>query len=204
MELLSHLPKGDLTVLITVAAGVLARYLPQLCYDLANRKRKVLVKKSSPVKAWNITALYLTIFATFLARAGCYPDSALALAGGIVIFAIGVAVGLAGLLKLNTQYCEVLVRHEGASLVTSGIYSVVRHPVRAGLFCELLGMVILSGVALLLVPLGAVIALQYVRTRDEEIMLKGFFGESEERYISRVPRFNFLLGLLRVCLLRWS
>ena len=200
MELLSRLPKGDLAILVIVTAGVLARYLPQLRYDLANRKRKVLVKKSSPVKAWNITALYLAIFATFLARAGSYPDSTPAVAAGIAIFAVGITVGLAGLLKLNTQYCEALVRHEDAPLVTSGIYSVVRHPVRAGLFCELLGMVVLSGVVLLLVPLAAVLALQYVRTRDEEVMLKSFFGESEERYIARVPRFNFLLGLLKACM----
>lgn len=188
-----------MTIILVVSIGIAVRYLPQFYYDMANRKRQVIVRKKSVVRAWHISCLYLCILASFLSRFGHYPDSWIFIACGICSFSIGVAVGLMGLLMLNRQYDEGLVRHEGAALVTRGIYGIVRHPVRVGIFCELLGITILSGMPVLIVPLTAVLVLQYVRTRDEEVMLKEFFGKTEEEYISTVPRFNLVLGIIKAC-----
>jgi protein-S-isoprenylcysteine O-methyltransferase Ste14 len=188
-----------MALLLLVSVGVAVRYLPQLYYDVTNRKRGVLVRKKSPARAWHISCLYVCILASFLSRYSHYPDSWIVIACGTSIFGIGVAVGLMGLFTLNKQYNEGLVRHEGAALVTHGIYGIVRHPVRVGIFCELLGITILAGMPVLAAPLAAVLVLQYIRTRDEETMLRKFFGEAEEKYISMVPRFNLVLGILRVC-----
>jgi len=190
---------NDMALLLLVSVGVAARYLPQLYYDIANRKREVLARKKSVVRAWQISCLYICILGVFLSRAGYYPHSWLVIACGLSIFGLGTAVGLMGLLALNRQYSEGLVRHQGAILVTDGIYGIVRHPVRVGLFCELLGMTILAAMPLLGLPLAGVLLLQYVRTRDEEIMLKEFFGEAEEDYISAVPRFNLIFGIVMAC-----
>jgi protein-S-isoprenylcysteine O-methyltransferase Ste14 len=186
-------------MLLLVLVGVAMRYLPQLYYDVTNRKKNVVIRKKSVARAWHISCLYVCILASFLSRYGHYPDSWIVIACGVSVFTLGVTVGLAGLLSLNRQYCEGLVRHEGASLVTRGIYGIVRHPVRAGMFCELLGMTVLAGIPVLIAPLVGVLILQYVRTGDEEAMLREFFGETEDRYISRVPRFNFIYGIIKAC-----
>jgi protein-S-isoprenylcysteine O-methyltransferase Ste14 len=188
-----------MALLLLVSAGVAARYLPQFYYDIANRKREVLARQKSVVRAWQISCLYVCTFGSFLLRVGHYPVSWIVVACGVSAFGLGVAVGLMGLFALNRQYSEGLVRHEGAALVTGGIYGIVRHPVRVGLFCELLGMTVLAAVPVLVVPLAGVLTLQYVRTRDEEVMLREFFGRAEDEYISSVPRFNLIYGIIRAC-----
>jgi protein-S-isoprenylcysteine O-methyltransferase Ste14 len=103
-----------------------------------------------------------------------------------------------GLYSLNKQYAEGLIRYEGGFLVTNGIYSIVRHPMRIGLLIELLGMVVLADFLFLLLPLIGVMIIQYIRTRDEELMLRKFFGPEEHKYVSTVPKFNFVYGLYKL------
>lgn len=189
--------KNDITIASFVVVGVLIRYLPQIYYDIANSGKKVLLKAKTTTKAWHIWLLYIFIFAGSIIRLGHYPDSTLIIICSIFIFGLGIIVGLMGLFSLNNQYSEELIRYEGGTFVTSGIYSIVRHPMRIGLFIELLGIVILTGTSLLLLPLIVVFALQYIRTKDEELMLKKFFGTAVTEYISTVPKFNFACGLYR-------
>jgi len=189
--------KNDITIFGFVIAGVLIRYLPQVYYDIVNRKGKILFRKTSIAKARYIFFLYVFIFVGFFVRSGYYPDSIFLLTLGILSFAFGVALGLVGLFSLNNQYSEELIRYEGGFLVTNGVYRIVRHPMRTGLFTELLGMVILANISLLWLPLIGVFVLQYMRTKDEESMLKEFFGTELNEYISNVPKFNFANGLYR-------
>lgn len=189
--------KSDIALVSFVIVGIFTRYLPQVYYDITNRKKRILVRKTSVVKARHVFYLYLFIFAGFLLRFGSYPDYLLTIVLGILIFTVGITIGFMGLFSLNKQYSEELIRYEGGFLVTKGIYGIVRHPMRIGLFIELLGMAILADASLLLFPLIGVFALQYVRTKDEELMLKEFFGAAAAKYMSRVPKFNFVYGLYR-------
>jgi len=192
--------KNDITIVSFVIVGIFIRYLPQIYYNIANREKKVLLKAKTITKAWHIWFLYIFIFTSFLMKLHYYPDSTFIIIFSISIFWLGIIVGLMGLFALNNHnsYSEEIVRYEEGSFVTRGIYSIVRHPMRIGLFIELLGMVILTRTSLLLLPLIGVFALQYVRTRDEELMLKEFFGEAATKYISTVPKFNLVYGLYRV------
>jgi len=195
--MVTHYLKNDITIVSFVIVGILVRYLPQIYYNIANRKKKVLLKAKTVTKARHIFYLYVFIFAGFLLRFGLYPDYTPPLICGILTFVLGITLGLMGLFSLNNQYSEELIRYEAGFLVTDGIYSIVRHPMRIGLFIELLGIVILTGMSLLLLPLIGVFALQYVRTKDEELMLKEFFGKAATEYISNVPKFNLVYGLYR-------
>ncbi len=189
--------KNDIIIASFIVVGMLIRYLPQIYYDIANSGKKVLLKAKTTTKAWHFWFLYIFIFAGFLIRLGHYPDSTLIIICSMFIFGLGIIVGLMGLFALNNNnsYSEEIIRYEGGTFVTFGIYSVVRHPMRIGLFIELLSIVILTGTSLLLLPLIGVFALQYMRTKDEESMLKEFFGTAATEYISTVPKFNFAYGL---------
>jgi protein-S-isoprenylcysteine O-methyltransferase Ste14 len=95
---------------------------------------------------------------------------------------------------------------EGASymkttfLVTSGIYSIVRHPqYLAGIFISL-ALVCMSqfwGAILLLVP---VIFLTYIDSRKANANLIRKFGDQYMEYMSKVPGLNPIVGIIKLIL----
>jgi protein-S-isoprenylcysteine O-methyltransferase Ste14 len=82
-------------------------------------------------------------------------------------------------------------------VVDRGVYAIVRHPQ------YLAGM--LMGIAFALIAqhlivaiLGAVVVLtSYIDTFEEESSCIKKFGEDYERYKERVPRVNFVIGIVR-------
>jgi len=77
---------------------------------------------------------------------------------------------------------------EGHELVTTGPYSLVRHPI----YAAMLGMLIATGIVLSYwaIIIGAVVVFligTFIRTRFEERLLREAFGEQFERWRSRVP-----------------
>jgi protein-S-isoprenylcysteine O-methyltransferase Ste14 len=82
-------------------------------------------------------------------------------------------------------------------LVDTGIYGIVRHP-------QYLAGILLSLSLMLIAPHWSVIllgvltsAINYVNTFSEERACIEKFGAAYKTYMSRVPRLNIFLGLLR-------
>jgi protein-S-isoprenylcysteine O-methyltransferase Ste14 len=83
-------------------------------------------------------------------------------------------------------------------LVDRGVYAIVRHPqYLAGI---LIGLALpLISQHWLVAVLGVIaIVVTYVNTFDEEASNITKFGDEYRQYMKRVPRLNFLLGILRV------
>jgi protein-S-isoprenylcysteine O-methyltransferase Ste14 len=84
------------------------------------------------------------------------------------------------------------------NLVVTGIYSIVRHPqYTAGILFSL--ALILMAQSWLILALGVVlIPLLYIDIvmADKHEIEK--FGDDYKRYMERVPRTNFILGILRI------
>ncbi len=195
----SEIINYDIGITLLILVGGLVRYIPQVYSDIANRKGEVILSWSSVTKARHICFLYFCILLGFLIRTGHYPKSITLIFCGIFIFILGNIIGLMSFYTLNkhNSYNEELVRYENGVLITQGIYSIVRHPMRIGQFLEMSGIVILANTPFLLVPLIVVLIIQNIRTRDEEKMLINFFGEEEIRYMANVPKYNLVCGLLR-------
>ena len=88
---------------------------------------------------------------------------------------------------------------ETTALVDTGLYAVVRHPQggTAGLLFNL--ALALIGQHWLLVVLAVLgMALIYLDTFNADENCIGKFGDEYVRYMQRVPRVNFLAGLLRL------
>lgn len=84
------------------------------------------------------------------------------------------------------------------ALVDVGVYALVRHP-------QYLGWMLMYLVVFLFTPnwilagIGILgIACVYWFTRQEERLLVARFGESYERYMQTVPRFNLPAGIVRL------
>jgi len=90
---------------------------------------------------------------------------------------------------------ESFVRTE--TLVDSGIYALVRHPLYLGWVLMYL-VVFLFNPNWLLAAIGVLGAgCVYAFTRQEEQLLIEKFGESYRHYRQRVPGFNLLAGTIR-------
>ncbi len=107
---------------------------------------------------------------------------------GVVLFAAGGALRIWPVFVLGRRFSGLVAIQPGHTLVTSGVYSVIRHPSYLGLLVSSLGWALAfrSGVgvlltALLLPPLVA-------RIRAEETLLRAHFGREYEAYCSRTSR----------------
>jgi protein-S-isoprenylcysteine O-methyltransferase Ste14 len=83
-------------------------------------------------------------------------------------------------------------------LVDSGVYAVIRHPQYLGFMLFVFALVLMSQHWLSVISgvLGS--ALFYKDVLREEQMSVKKFGDCYEQYMERVPRMNFLIGILRL------
>ena len=87
-------------------------------------------------------------------------------------------------------------------MVERGPYAIVRHPQYLGYILLVLGIVLLSQHPLT-VLLGVIaVGSLYVYTVLEERHCERRIGADYRAYLRRVPRFNFLLGLVRLIVRR--
>jgi len=107
---------------------------------------------------------------------------------GVVLFAAGGALRLWPVYVLGNRFSGLVAIQPGHTLVTTGIYGVIRHPSYLGLLINTLGWALAfrSGVgvllaALLIIPLAA-------RIRAEERLLQTQFGSEYDAYRARTAR----------------
>lgn len=91
----------------------------------------------------------------------------------------------------------MLTRNKTGELVQTGVYGIVRHPMYLGAILLFSAMVFFLPHWIMLVLAGINIGIVY------HFMLAGKgqnvekFGEEYRQYMARVPRVNFIVGLIR-------
>lgn len=107
---------------------------------------------------------------------------------GVALFGAGGLLRLWPVFVLGDRFSGLVAIQPGHRLMTSGIYSVIRHPSYLGLLINSLGWALAfrSGVGLALV--AAMLVPILVRIRAEEAMLQSQFGAEYDAYRSRTSR----------------
>ena len=107
---------------------------------------------------------------------------------GVVLFAVGGALRIWPVFVLGRRFSGLVAIQPGHTLVTSGVYGVIRHPSYLGLLVNLLGwgLAFRSGVGVLLTAL--LIPPLLARIRAEERLLRTQFGAEYEAYCARTSR----------------
>jgi protein-S-isoprenylcysteine O-methyltransferase Ste14 len=107
---------------------------------------------------------------------------------GLVLFAAGGTLRIWPVFVLGRRFSGLVAIQPGHTLVTSGVYGLIRHPSYLGLLVSTLGWGLafrsLAGVVLtvlIMMPLAA-------RIRAEERLLHSQFGAEYEAYRSRTSR----------------
>lgn len=107
---------------------------------------------------------------------------------GIVLYAAGGALRLWPVFVLGRRFSGLVAIQPGHTLVTSGIYSRIRHPSYLGLLINMVGwaLVFRSGIGILLTALMLLPLL--ARIRSEEALLGAQFGVQYDAYRARTWR----------------
>jgi protein-S-isoprenylcysteine O-methyltransferase Ste14 len=107
---------------------------------------------------------------------------------GVVVFLAGGALRLWPVAVLGDRFSGLVAIQPGHTLMTGGIYGVIRHPSYLGLLVTALGWALAfrSGVGLLLAALNLVPLV--ARIRAEERLLASEFGEAYAAYRARTSR----------------
>ena len=107
---------------------------------------------------------------------------------GVVLFAAGGALRVWPVFVLGRRFSGLVAIQPGHTLVTDGIYGVMRHPSYLGLLVNTLGWALAfrSGIGVLLTML--LIPPLLSRIRAEETMLRAEFGGAYDAYRSRTWR----------------
>jgi len=113
---------------------------------------------------------------------------------GVPFLVIGIAVRIISRLTLGKQFSGHVQTNPGHRLITSGIYSSIRHPAYLGFLCLLIGFPVCFGS---IAGFGCTIVLGIpsllYRIHIEEIALLRWFGEDYRLYQKKTKRLVPLL-----------
>jgi protein-S-isoprenylcysteine O-methyltransferase Ste14 len=107
---------------------------------------------------------------------------------GVVLFAAGGALRIWPVFVLGRRFSGLVAIQPEHTLVTSGIYGVIRNPSYLGLLINSLGwgLAFCSGVGVLLTAL--LVPPLFARIRAEERLLRSQFGAEYDAYCARTSR----------------
>ena len=107
---------------------------------------------------------------------------------GLVLFGAGGALRLWPVFVLGNRFSGLVAIQPGHTLVTSGVYGVIRHPSYLGLLISTFGwgLVFRSAVGVLLAAL--LVPPLLARINAEERLLRSHFGDEYEAYRGRTSR----------------
>jgi protein-S-isoprenylcysteine O-methyltransferase Ste14 len=107
---------------------------------------------------------------------------------GVIFFAVGGALRLWPVFVLGDRFSGLVAIQPGHTLVTGGVYNIIRHPSYLGLLVNSLGwsLAFRSGVGLLLTAL--LVPPIVARIRSEEALLRMQFGNEYDAYCARTSR----------------
>lgn len=177
----SHLALIALTIALFVMSGVAlfsgGNVSPGVREDRSNRWVIVAFALIGLLAAYVPAYTDRKGFWTFDADAVCWL--------GVVLFAAGGTLRLWPVFVLGRRFSGLVAIQPGHTLVTHGIYGVIRHPSYLGLLVNLLGWALAfrSGVGMLLT--ASVIPPLLARIRAEEALLRTQFGAEYDAYRTR-------------------
>jgi len=108
---------------------------------------------------------------------------------GLALFALAVLTGVMAARALGNAYSPDPAILPGQTLVTTGVYGYIQHPMYTAVLLVAAGLpLLLRSSWALLVALVIISPAVWIRIREEEALLADAFGESHRAYQSRTRR----------------
>ena len=104
---------------------------------------------------------------------------------GLGVAAFGVSFSIWARRQLGANWSGVPSLKKGHTLITSGPYSFVRHPIYTGLLFGVIGSALVLGTLASLIVISLTIIMVLIRIPQEEGLMKGEFGDAYIDYQKR-------------------
>lgn len=153
------------------------------------------MKRSLP---WVLVVAQFALLAAlaFVPQSSLWPVGTPALIAAIVLVVGGGVIALLGARGLGPALTATPVPKERSALVTTGLYSRVRHPIYTGLLIVGLGLVVLGSSVVHIVLWLVLLVLLAVKARWEERMLAATYPDYDA-YAATTGRFIPGIGRVR-------
>jgi protein-S-isoprenylcysteine O-methyltransferase Ste14 len=141
------------------------------------------------IAAFGLIGLLMAYFPAYTDRKEIWTFDGNAIRwAGVALYAAGGALRIWAVFVLGRRFSELVAIQPGHTLVTTGIYGVIRHPSYLGALVYALGwgLSFRSGVGVLLAAL--LVPPLVARIRAEERLLRTQFGEEYDGYRARTSR----------------
>lgn len=168
-------------LLIITLLPLLVRFAHQYWKTRARRSKRVIEIKGWPsVVSWFICYLVILVIAGLSLVQKDKIDTLIII--GWLILASAVIIRIMAIQALRDSYHEFIVTYTGQRLITTGIYSILRHPLHLGLLLEMVGLAIISHSIITLPLLVGSLLVLFGRTFNEEKHLIKIFGSRYRQY----------------------
>ena len=107
---------------------------------------------------------------------------------GVALFAVGCGLRLWPVFVLGRRFSGLVAIQSGHTLVTTGIYSIIRHPSYLGMMLMVLGWALVFRSVAGLVLLASMLPPLVGRIRAEERLLESAFGDEYRGYVRHTSR----------------
>jgi protein-S-isoprenylcysteine O-methyltransferase Ste14 len=156
--------------------------------------RKVVSSDRSFVDTGSMTVFFIAYYLVVrfrLLEAGL-PETVrtVLIVAGLALLVVGVAFNIWGRLLLGSRWSNQIMVYADETLLTTGPYAIVRHPLYASLIWIFIGgALIYSNPLSLVLTLAVFVPMMVVRAEKEDaVLLQNFTGEYE-KYRSRTGMF---------------
>lgn len=170
-----------------------------ILYEAIKRNGKK-VEKREPIAVLILTRmfLYIPIIMIFADEAfqthyplglNFLPDSIFVTYAGFAVALMGIIFSIWGRVALGDNWSPDAELKTEQTLVQSGPYSIVRHPIYAGITLGMVGSAIAESNVAALIAVLLILIFSYLRIIQEEKLMKERFGAEWDAYAKLVKRF---------------
>jgi protein-S-isoprenylcysteine O-methyltransferase Ste14 len=153
-------------------------------------ERRAVASEPERRAMWNVVAAVTVhvVLAELALRADGPPRPTLRLVIGMLVFATGLAFWMLARRTLVAYGRRLDPAAAPTTLVTTGPFAIVRHPLALGVVILALGPALAASTGLTWASFAIVVVAMARRCHDEEAELSAIFGDAYERYAGRTPR----------------
>jgi protein-S-isoprenylcysteine O-methyltransferase Ste14 len=117
---------------------------------------------------------------------GFLPDVEAVWLVGFVLAIAGLAFSVWARVYLGSNWSPIAMLKKGQTLVRTGPYGVVRHPIYLGLIIAIIGTALVYGGYRVIISIVCVFLFAWVRIIEEEKLMSNRFGEDYTKYKKEV------------------
>lgn len=187
--------KIDVLVSILSYLGIITLFLGiYINFERAKSQKNIRKKRKSVVETGTMTLFYVFIYIIIVKKIGYFRlenievENTVRFLGALSIF-VGGILNIVGRLYLGKNWANHIIIYETQTLVTKGLYSVVRHPLYSSIMLMFYGgaLAFNNYMVIILTSIIFVPFMNYRAKQEEEELIK-IFPEYKE-YKKKVWRF---------------